>query len=361
MQVLIFSDIHIHAHKKSLERAEDCIRALEWVFDTAEENKIRNLIFLGDLFHERQKIDVLTYQKTFEVLEKRLESKEKNIFLLLGNHDLWHYQKADISSVNPLRSLPGVDVISEPCVREIREGDDSFFFGFLPYTHDPIKDLKKVEDEWIAKANSKQRKIMGGHISVDGALWNVKYNTVSDVAVEHDGDMIKVGPEIFANWDKVFLGHYHAEQKLNESVEYVGSPLQLSFGEAFQKKHVIILDSKTGQQKYIENLFSPKHYILRESELGNYDLKGQFVRLEVEDISDGQLNEIRQDLVENSKVSTLEIKQFSKRDEHEIKDAKAILYKEEEMLERYVEQTNVNGLDKESLLKIGSEICRQAD
>jgi DNA repair exonuclease SbcCD nuclease subunit len=108
MKILIFSDLHIHPHKRSTDRLDDCIKVLDWIFDTAAARQIKNIVFLGDLFHDRQKIDVLTYQKTFEVFEKHLLNKEINLILLLGNHDIWHYQKLDVSSVNPLRSLPGI-------------------------------------------------------------------------------------------------------------------------------------------------------------------------------------------------------------------------------------------------------------
>jgi len=73
------------------------------------------------------------------------------------------------------------------------------------------------------------------------------------------------------------------------------------------------------------------------------------------------MTEIRQNLLENSKVSSLEIKQVQKQEDHAIKDAKAILYKEEEMLEKYVEQANSESLDKETLIRIGTEICRETE
>lgn len=357
MKALIFSDIHIHPHKKSVERLDDCIKTLDWVFSTAESNNIENIIFLGDLFHDRQKIDVLTYHKTFEVFEKHLLKNKFSLHLLLGNHDLWHSQKWDVSSVNPLRNLPGVTVINEPCVKPISKSKD-YLFAFLPYTHDPIEDLKKVEKEWKAeckKRNANPPKVLGAHIAVDGAVWNVKYGTTAEVAIEHDGDMVKVGPSIFDNWDRVFLGHYHAEQKLTKNVEYVGSPLQLSFGEAFQDKHIIIYDFENDKCKYVKNDFSPKHYIINEDDLDQYELEGNFIRLEVKDISSSSMAEIRKNLVEDKKVATMEIKQFIKKEEHVITDAKSILHKEDEMLEKYVEQVNVD-LEKEKLISVGKVI-----
>lgn len=360
MRFLIFSDIHIHPHKKSVERLDDCIKTLDWVFLKAEENNIENIIFLGDLFHDRQKIDVLTYQKTFEVFEKYLLKNKFSIYLLLGNHDLWHSQKWDVSSVNPLRNLPGVTVVNEPCVKVISKSKN-YLFGFLPYTHDPIEDLKKVEKEWkkiCKEKNINPPKILGGHIAVDGALWNIKYGTHAEVAIEHDGDMVKVGPSIFENWNRVFLGHYHAEQKLSPKVEYVGSPLQLSFGEAFQEKHIIIYDVEKDSCEYIKNDFSPKHLIINEEQLEEHDLEGNFIRLEVKDISSSSMVDVRKELLENRKVATMEIKQCLKKEEHVIKDAKSILYKEDEMLEKYVDQVNCD-LNRDKLITIGKIILEK--
>lgn len=384
MKALLFADAHIHPHKRSTERLDDCVKALEWVFQTAIDRKIETILFLGDLFHDRQKIDVLTYQRTFEVFEKYLCKMGKEvehfesshyappfeIFLLLGNHDLFHYQKWDISSVNPLRQLPGVVVVDRPCALRIGGNSDGHLVGFLPYTHDPIEDLKTVEKDWKEHSNStdkKRKRVLCGHCAVDGAVWNIRAGTMSEVNIEHDGDMIRVGPEVFDEWNRTFLGHYHAEQKLNKKVEYIGSPLELSFGEAFQKKHILIYDFDTQESEYVNNNFSPKHLIVKQDELDHYKLEGNFVRVEVDDITSKDVVDLRRELVE--KVGTLEIKQAAKNEEHVVLEAKAILYKEDEMLEKYLNQVEIpevgegdkkKPLDKNVLLEIGKQICQGA-
>jgi DNA repair exonuclease SbcCD nuclease subunit len=352
-KVLIFSDIHLHPHKRSSERLQHCLDALDWAFNTAVEHRIKNILFLGDLFHDRQKIDVLTYQRTFEVFEKYLIRPTGplfNIHLLLGNHDLWHFTKWDVSSVNPLRSIPGVKIIDKPSTLEI----DGHNVSFLPYTHDPVADLAKIE-------NDSENRILCGHIAIDGALWNVMHRTRAEVSIEHDGDMVKVDTSIFKGWDRVFLGHYHAEQKLDFNVEYVGSPLQLSFGEAFQHKHVIVFDLTTNDAEYIRNKFSPQHFIIPEKDLDKYKLDGNFIRVLVDDISSSDLVEMRNDLTHKHKVSTLEIKQTEKEEsETLVEDAKAILLKEEEMLDRFVEEVDkksgLGDLDKKHLLEVGKNV-----
>ena len=360
MKILIFSDLHIHPHKKSSERLDDCLKALDWVFKTAAQRGISNIVFLGDLFHDRQKIDVLTYQRTFEILNRHLSEGDFRLTLLLGNHDLWHNQRLDISSVNPLRTLPGVRVVDSPSVHKISDESEDFYMGFLPYTHSPTEDLKKVEADWEAKAPEGRRRVLGGHIAVDGALWNVRHGTLSDVSVEHEGDMVRVGPDIFRRWSRVFLGHYHAAQKMDEVVEYVGSPLQLSFGEADQSKHIVVYDTAEDSMEYVENDFSPKHLIVNEDQVEGADLKGNFVRLEVENLASSHVQKVRDDLVNQKGVSTLEIKQKTINESHVITDAKSIIKNEDEMIERYVEQAAPDGLDRETLIKIGSEICRVA-
>ncbi len=357
-KILIFSDAHIHPHKKSSERLQDCIDALEWVFKTAKDRNIDNIIFVGDLFHHRQQIIVPAYQKTFETFSKYIGNGTE-IYLLLGNHDLWHANKWDVSSVFPLQSIEGVSVISKPCTLNI----GGTHMSVLPYTHDPVEDLKTVGEN--------KDGILFGHVAIDGALWNVMARTRSEVSIEHDGDMTKVNSSIFKDWKHTFLGHYHAEQKLateeidGYNVEYVGSPLQLSFGEAFQHKHIIEFDPETGSKEYIRNTFSPQHLIIPEKDLGKYDLKRNFIKVEVDDIAASDIIEMRQDLISNHRVGSLEIKQKEKKiNESLVEDAKAILFKESEMLEHYVEQEeaneNIKSLDKKKLINIGKGICNVA-
>lgn len=364
-KILIWSDLHVHPHKRSSERLQHCLDALEWVFKTAIDKKVTKVVFCGDLFHDRQKIDVLTYQRTYEIFEKYLIDKGRpfDLYLLLGNHDLWFLQRWDVSSVNPFRAIPGVTIVDEPKIVDLfHEGDEKAWpVGFLPYTHDPIEDLKKIDTSGL------DYKILFGHIAVDGAVWNAMAGTISEVAIEHDGDMVKVDSEIFKNWNEVFLGHYHKEQKLDNltgtKVEYVGSPLQLNFGEAFQHKHVIIYDLETHEKEYIRNTFSPQHFIISASDIDKYKIEGNFIKILTDDISSPDLIQLRQSLIEKN-VGSFEVKPIKKEeDEHLVEDAKAILLKEDEMLEKYVNQVEKNSglddLDKSLLLEIGKEICEE--
>ena len=357
-KVLIYSDIHIHAHKKNADRIEDCLEVLDWVYKVAERNSIKHVLFLGDLFHERQKIDVLTYQKTFEKLVEAHASGSFTTFLLLGNHDMYYFDKWDINSIAPLNIIPNIKVIAKPSSIQIED----FTIDLLPYTHNPLGHLAQLSK------NSK-RVFLGAHISVDGAKLN-SYGTEADVIVEHDGAMVKVDKTVFENWENVFLGHYHCPQQLSENIEYIGSPLELNFGEAFQEKHICIFDLKTKEKKYIVNEFSPKHLIIKESQIANYNLSNNFVRIVSEDITCTDTIDMYKNLQTDKSIKSIELKNSNVKMEeqsHAIKDASAILLNEDMMIENYIkdqseqEESPIKDLNKKLLLKIGKMICEEAN
>jgi DNA repair exonuclease SbcCD nuclease subunit len=343
--ILLFSDLHIHPHKKSLERLEDCLKIIPWVFNVAKENNVKNILFGGDFFHDRHKIDIYTYHRAYDTLKNSIKDTDINIWFLLGNHDLWFYENTDISSVHPFSSIKGVKVISKPSRFEI----DGLNWDFLPFTQNPVNSLK------ILNSLEGEKQCLIGHIALNQAKMHIgKY--ASDIVVEHEGDMVSVDTDLFMEYEQVFLGHFHSEQKVNAKVEYIGSPLQLSFGEAFEDKHLILLDSKTRKKKYINNDFSPKHFILTKEDIKKYDLNGNFVHLLVDDMSNVDIIKLKKDLLNENKIVDFKIKQNISKKNKPTDDIKDVVYDEKEMLNKYVAQSKVE-LDKELLVKIGKKIC----
>jgi len=350
-KALVFTDLHLHSHKQNYNRLQDCLQVLKWVFAQAKERGCSNIFFLGDLFHERSKIDILNYLRAFEeFLRFSVESPDMHLYLLVGNHDMYHKERWDVNSVKPFTAITNVTIVEKPQTLNI----DGVNIDFVPHTEHPIKEL-----EALKKGRDKSDlKLLLGHMAVHGATLNVLYGTKSDVIVEYDDHMETISPDVFDDWDMTLLGHYHGAQNLNDKVEYVGSPLQLSFGEAFQDKHIMVLDLKTFEKEYIVNEFSPKHYILPVSQIGDYDLNNNFVRVVIEDLGGTELVDIRKH-IESKKAATIDFKSFDKKKEDaaEIQEAKSILYKSDEMLEMYLEAVGVpEGLDREKLLKRGREI-----
>jgi DNA repair exonuclease SbcCD nuclease subunit len=345
-KVLLFTDLHIHNHKQSLQRLQDCLDVLRWAFQTARDREIKDVLFLGDLFHDRQKIQVMAYHNTFQVFE---EYRDLNIYLLLGNHDLWFHDKWDISSVMPLSAMSNVQVIAKPCTMEIAGG----LFDFLPFTHDPIS---VVTEHFKNKSP-----VLCGHVAIDDATLNEIYSTKSEVSIESEKDMVRVNKDVFKGWEKVLLGHYHCPQQLNDRIEYIGSPLQLSFGEAFQSKHLMVMDAETLEVDYVENTFSPKYLIIRDDEVGSAKLENNFVQVQVDDVDSVDVMELRKYILDNYRVQSIDFKELKKQDikaNHQELQEKFDI-SNGDVLERYIATIGIDGLDYNMLLNIGKDICNE--
>ena len=338
MTILLFSDIHIAQHKRSFERLEDCLKTLKWVFEVSKARGIKDIVFAGDLFQDRQKIDIATYNRTFYIFQKYCDGSI-NFWLLLGNHDLWYQDRWDINSVLPFSALPNLTIIDSACELNIAGHN----IDFLPFVRNPIEHLKNLEKN--------KNKLLIGHLAIHGAELHGLFSNLADVILEHDGDMVKVGPELFTHWDQVFLGHYHGEQRIG-NVEYIGSPLQLTFGEAFQEKHIIIYNLTSSKKEYIVNDFSPKHLIADDDTIINFDVKNNFVRLTTA-VQTVDLIDLRKS-IQQKQPGTLEIVPKPKINQKQIvQNAKAILNKEDDMIETFAKESDTGELDKDKLIEIG--------
>jgi DNA repair exonuclease SbcCD nuclease subunit len=354
-KVLLFSDLHVHPHKKNYQRVEHCLEVVDWIFDTAKEHEVSEILFGGDLFHDRKAIDVPTYQATFEKFHDLLiRNPHIKLYLLLGNHDIWLNEKSTISSVFPFSALPGVTVISNPQRLEIAGTN----WDFIPFTHNPVETLSE-----LSKLPGKPQYALG-HIAVNNAILHGR--TFSEnISIEHDGDMMKVDSAIFSNYKRTFLGHYHVAQVLDYKVEYIGSPLELNFGEAGEEKHIIVFNCDSNNCNYIENNFSPKHRKEQVTNVDDFlkntdDLKNGFVKIVYDPTTVDTVDALRLRREIESMGECLSFELVPKKieiDKHQIEDASSILNQEKMTLSRYVDQVGDKGLDRDKLIEIGQFIC----
>jgi DNA repair exonuclease SbcCD nuclease subunit len=353
---LLFSDIHIFQHKKSEQRLQDCLNCLVWVFETAKKHNIKNILFGGDFFHDRTKIESLVLHETFAVLKKYLDGSI-NLYLLLGNHDLWYFEKTSISSVTAVSALPNVHIIDQPKQIII----DKISWHFVPFTHNPIKDI-----EYLSKHNP-QDSFLLAHLAVDGAKLNSK-GSIADVEIEHDGEMTKVNSNIFSDYRHVFLGHYHNAQMISTNTEYIGSPLQLSFGEFEETKNIVILEFMDDQHivNYVANNFSPQHFEGSLETLLKIDptlLNKSFVSVLVNNEEKDEINKNIK-LLEEQGVSLIKVKKNAceRNQDNELKQveiAKEILSQSDKMVQKFVE-ISATELDKDLLISCGLDIINKS-
>lgn len=111
-KVLVFSDIHFGRFDSSTKKKEICSRVVDRIVELADSDGIENILFCGDLHHDRHRIDVQVINESYSAVERL--AKNHKVFLIVGNHDAYETASTKINSLNIFRSIENVEVISDP-------------------------------------------------------------------------------------------------------------------------------------------------------------------------------------------------------------------------------------------------------
>lgn len=344
-KVLITADIHIHPHRNDMRRVEDGIQCLEWIYETARIAGLDTVIVAGDFLHHRFSLNAYAYAKACGVVSGAREDGIKTIFML-GNHDMFYEDRWDVHSLVPMKS-DACTIIDKPTKMKIKGYD----VDFLPYTPKPSQFINDEPFKTPART-------LISHLAIANAILNSKYNILS---VEDDSkEKEYIEAEKLHKWEKVWLGHYHYGQKVSKQVEYVGSPMQLTFGEAGQAKCVAIYDLETLHTTYVENKVSPKfHIVENQSQVDALDMTNAYVQMLSSEVIEAKFD-LRKKL---SGLGAREIEFIPTKTDVAGQTTKALdniskLFNDKDkLIDGYVDGLEVpNHLDKIILKQIGKEI-----
>ena len=223
--ILLFSDIHFHNWSQFStilpsgrnSRLQDTVNVVNDIYNHVVDKGITDVVFLGDLFHSRTKIDIDVYDAAWKAMQQLAQGA--NLYLLMGNHDS-HNRNADVHSLEPFKEF--AEVIDEPCRHTIGGYD----IEAIPWMADKA-DFCKAADE----AESADILIM--HQDVKGGLLSSGIRSNGDLGTED------IQTE---KYTKVFMGDYHKPQYLPPNMYYVGSPLQHNFGERGEEKSFVVCE-----------------------------------------------------------------------------------------------------------------------
>lgn len=238
MGFVVFSDFHANLWQEFSQpdsefgntRFKEMIQVLEKVIKVARENEA-DIIFTGDLFHQRSKVNTLVYNKIYELIN---DTNDLNWYLLRGNHDSVDNSLSSETSLYPFKG-DHVKLISN---LETFTAQDTNFVA-VPYG-DEVEDMKSFIKENVSNLDKTKTNILLGHFGVDGATTGPHSHRLEGA--------IGLGDLYINDFDSVLLGHYHNRQALggNPNAVYVGNTMPTSFGDINQDKGVYYFDSGKG-------------------------------------------------------------------------------------------------------------------
>jgi DNA repair exonuclease SbcCD nuclease subunit len=230
-KVCCIADLHIGVHQNSIAWHNTALKWAEWLKDQLLDKNIQDIFILGDVYHYRDEIAVNTIHVVHEILNIW---KDFNIVILVGNHDAYYKDKADINSLSILNGKNNISVIDKPT--------NTTVFGkkltFLPWGSN-INDLDETD-------------ILFGHLEIE----SFKMNTFK--VCDHGTKT----SDLLTRAKLIFTGHFHHRDERyydNGTIVYVGNPFEMDFGDTGTSKGYYLLDVQTSEFEFFENKISPKH------------------------------------------------------------------------------------------------------
>ncbi len=235
-KVCLVSDIHFGVNKNSEMYLASAIRYFrDELVPYLEKEGIKDLIILGDVFDNRNNINVKINDDVYYLFKETFA--DFRVTLLIGNHDIYYKNSNEIHSLKYLSHLDNIDVIEDVCYRE---------FHGVPVLMCPwIYDYKDTAT--LHKLSTCDSNIIMGHFDIVG--FQLNRTTVSTEGLS---------PDVFGA-KKVFSGHYHtpSSKKVGKTeIIYVGSPYQMTRNDKNETKGCIILNVESLRYKRIPNTTS---------------------------------------------------------------------------------------------------------
>lgn len=212
---IIFNDVHL---KNGNE--DEVYKSTIHMVDYAVENKIKNIIFAGDLFDSR----TFQRQKVLHTLDKMLDLFHANgltLYLFPGNHDKTIYSSAD-SFLDIYRH--------HPCVKFNRElkriNIEGISIDLLPFFSDELL-VPMLHD-------AKGADVLISHFDMAGSTH-----------LGHVSKKTTINPKLLSKWGKVYLGHFHNHHEITKDIVHLPSFRQESFGEDNVKGFALLYSDLT--------------------------------------------------------------------------------------------------------------------
>lgn len=232
-------------------RLRDMILCWKWMTEVAKQRKCNGIIVVGDIFDSRTVLELPVLDQVCRSFHET--ANDMAIHLVAGNHDSYLRSPA----INSLQVFKGMATVWDA-------PGTSGVLGFLPWTDD-VEAFKSNP----AKLARKGAKFLFSHIMVKGAV----HTAAGGISVED------LRPDLF---QRIWLGDVHEPVEVRDRVAYIGSPMQLDYGDAGGKRGVRVFDDTNGKHEWVENTESPRFHILTTPAVEGVRA-GDFVRIKTDD------------------------------------------------------------------------------
>lgn len=228
MKIASSGDWHFGKSGGLSQHNEDLQNFIHFMISECKKRGCSNFVHTGDWFDNRAKVDVPTLNIAIAAMEV-LSDNFENVYVIKGNHDIFHKHTRDISSLNIFNDYKNVLVVEK--TYQINEKVLLASWICSGEEYDELVTFTK---------KNKNIEYLFGHFEFANFKLN-EYYTMEHGQSHREMKHLKL----------VISGHYHTRQ-LKDNVIYNGSPFPFDYGNANEFDHGFsILDTETGSVEHI--------------------------------------------------------------------------------------------------------------
>ena len=231
------------------------------LFPYLKKNRINKVIHLGDVFHNRKKIDMRTAEIARYAFFEPLRDNSIQMDIIAGNHDLYYRERSDTSSLNEIVDFyDNIQIFT-------RAGHGRFGY-YIPWIN------KSNREETLEEISRQDGIDAFGHLNLVG------FQMYRGSKALHGDE-----PGIFSNFRHVYTGHYHHKNTIG-NVTYLGSTGQYTWADAGDERGFHIYDTDDASIEFVKNPFN-FYEVLTYSDSAkatDYDVEGKHVRVYYDEI-----------------------------------------------------------------------------
>lgn len=292
MKMAVFSDLHAHNYKEfdkhsertGSQRLDKIVDTLLFIRDDCVKRGIKYVLFSGDLFHIRARVNTTVYNAMYDTI-KTFHEHGLELIGIAGNHDQTDNSDVPQHSLHAFNDLPGVHIYGDLDTHFIPEwetDDKDLLIHCVPYS----KNAQRIKD-WIGtmadryQGDKDTNHICLFHLGISGAFVGSGSYPMADAFNPED-----LKPDFYKY---IIGGHFHRAQFIQGYPHflYTGAPIEHSFSDEGEDKGYYIIDTSkrwdvsfvpTPAPKFNTVTSADLHHPDFENLLLSYEYHGDYVR-----------------------------------------------------------------------------------
>lgn len=338
MKFLFTADIHLSRYAQDKidggtnlpERLHSIKQTLTSMAEYACNNNVEFFIIGGDIMHSKSIIYSIAQEIMLDFFDAF--NNQLQFVVLDGNHDLSGKGDQAISSLRSIEYLQNMEWITK-----MPDTGPLMDILCIPYSYNIVNQVK-----------AKRSKILISHFGLNEGMLNSGISIQSDISLN----------DLIGKYELVLLGHYHKPQEIitdQIKLYYVGSPIQLDWGEKNDEKRFLVVDTDTMDVQSIPTQGYKKHI---ELEINSTNRAEILVEAEQQKQSGNYVKLIKTDSVE---IGTDEYSVIDKTEKDITNRGITSAMSEKDRLKRFLEIKEISADKTEQYLNAGIEIINSCE